>query len=75
MHQLTEQNVLSIAKELTGYTIENEAKNQLRANIALKRAIGSYAGRRHAMGLPVRGQSTRNNAKTAKRLNRLERRG
>lgn len=28
---------------------------------------------RHALGLPVRGQNTRNNAKTAKKLNRLER--
>lgn len=75
MHQLDEQDVLSIAKELTTYTIENEARNELRANITLKRTIGSYAGRRHALSLPVRGQSTRNNAKTAKKLNRLERRG
>lgn len=43
------------------------------ANIALKRQIGAYAGRRHAMGLPVRGQSTKTNAKTAKKLNRLDR--
>ena len=30
--------------------------------------------RRHALGLPVRGQNTRNNAHTAKKLNRVERR-
>lgn len=74
MHQLSEQEVLAITKELSNYTIENEAKNQMRANIALKRTIGSIAGRRHAMGFPVRGQNTKNNAKTAKKLNRLERR-
>lgn len=73
MHQLNEQDVLAIAKELTNYTIENEARNEMRANIALKRQIGAFAGRRHAMGLPVRGQSTKNNARTAKRLNKLER--
>ena len=74
MHQLSEQEVLAITKELAGYTIENEARNEMRANIALKRTIGSFAGRRHAMGLPVRGQGTRNNARTAKKLNKLERR-
>ena len=74
MHQLTEEEGRAIAKELTAYTIETEARNQMRANIALKRTIGSFAGRRHAMGLPVRGQGTRNNAKTAKKLNKLERR-
>lgn len=74
MHQLSEQEVLAITKELSSYTIENEARNEMRANIALKRSIGSFTGRRHAMGLPVRGQSTRNNARTAKKLNKLERR-
>ena len=28
--------------------------------------IGSYRGRRHRMGLPVRGQNTKNNARTRK---------
>ena len=48
---------------------------EVRENIQLKRRIGSYQGLRHAMGLPVRGQHTRNNGKTAKKLNRLDRRG
>lgn len=73
MHQLTEQDVLAINAELANYTIEKEALNIVRSNIALKRNIGSYAGRRHAMNLPVRGQGTRNNARTAKKLNRLDR--
>ncbi|ODQ65324.1 putative mitochondrial ribosomal protein of the small subunit [Nadsonia fulvescens var. elongata DSM 6958] len=73
MHQLTETQVLQITKELTGLTIENDLKKEIRANIALKKAIGSYAGRRHALSLPVRGQGTRNNAKTARKLNRSER--
>lgn len=75
MQQLSEQQILGITKELSELTIEADARALLRQNIALKRAIGSYSGLRHAMGLPVRGQKTRNNAKTARKLNRIERRG
>ncbi|KAJ7510082.1 hypothetical protein B0H11DRAFT_1957536 [Mycena galericulata] len=53
--------------------IEAELKQEVRENIAHQKMIGSYVGRRHAMGLPVRGQNTQNNAKTARKLNRLER--
>ncbi|CAN6666728.1 small ribosomal subunit protein uS13m [Trichomonascus vanleenenianus] len=74
VHQLNEQKILAITKELSEYTIEKDLKNEILADIALKRKIGSYQGRRHAQGLPVRGQKTKNNAVTAKRLNRLERR-
>lgn len=75
MHQLTEQQILGITKELSELTIEGNARAIVRENIQLKRRIGSYQGLRHAMGLPVRGQHTRNNGKTAKKLNRLDRRG
>ncbi|CEP23582.1 SWS2 [Cyberlindnera jadinii] len=75
MHQLSEQQILGITKELSELTIEGDARAVIRQNIALKRAIGSYSGIRHAMGLPVRGQKTRTNAKTARKLNRIERRG
>jgi small subunit ribosomal protein S13 len=74
MHQLNEQQVLAITKELSEYTIEKDKKNDILADIDLKRRIGSYAGRRHAQGLPVKGQRTRTNATTAKKLNRLQRR-
>lgn len=46
----------------------------MQANIAHHRMVGSYKGRRHAGGLPVRGQRTRRNAQTARKLNRVERR-
>ncbi|ODV91646.1 hypothetical protein CANCADRAFT_74003 [Tortispora caseinolytica NRRL Y-17796] len=74
-HQLNESHVLALTKELNQYTIEDDARRQLRENIAVKRSTGSYVGRRHAMGLPVRGQNTRNNAMTARKLNRVDRRG
>lgn len=55
--------------------IETDLRREVRENIAHHRMIGSYVGRRHVMGLPVRGQRTRTNAKTAKKLNKVERRG
>lgn len=73
MGQLSEPQILAINKELNELTIEGQLKQQINDNIKLKRAIGSYAGLRHAAGLPVRGQRTRNNAVTAKRLNKLNR--
>ncbi|KAK9455038.1 hypothetical protein V1511DRAFT_499255 [Dipodascopsis uninucleata] len=72
--QLSEPQLLELSKELRNYKIEDEARNEMRSNIALKRQIGSFVGRRHAMGYPVRGQRTQNNAQTAKRLNRINRR-
>ncbi|KAJ7724469.1 mitochondrial 30S ribosomal protein S13 [Mycena maculata] len=53
--------------------LEAELKTEIRDNIAHQKMIGSYVGRRHAMSLPVRGQNTQNNAKTARKLNRVER--
>ncbi|KIK57668.1 hypothetical protein GYMLUDRAFT_1009823 [Collybiopsis luxurians FD-317 M1] len=58
---------------LTQLKIESELRREIRENIARQRMIGSYVGRRHSMSLPVRGQNTRSNAKTAKKLNKLER--
>jgi len=55
--------------------VESELRREVRENIAHQRMIGSYRGKRHAMGLPVRGQNTQSNAKTARRLNRVERFG
>ena len=53
--------------------VESELRREIRENIAHQRMIGSYVGKRHAMHLPVRGQNTQNNAKTAKKLNQLDR--
>lgn len=59
---------------LLGIRLETDLKREMRENIAHQRMIGSYVGRRHAQGLPVRGQNTQNNAHTARKLNRIERR-
>lgn len=75
MHQLSEPQILSIASEISNMTVEDDARAIVRKNIALKKSIGTYQGLRHALHLPVRGQKTKNNAKTARKLNRLDRKG
>ncbi|ORY84296.1 hypothetical protein BCR37DRAFT_345592 [Protomyces lactucae-debilis] len=73
--QLTEEQTTALGAHLAGMTIESDLRRQVRADIAHLRQVGTYRGRRHAMGLPVRGQNTQNNSKTARKLNRVERRG
>ena len=73
MNQLTEPQIMAINKELSDISVEGHLKQKILDDIKLKRSIGSYAGLRHASGLPVRGQRTRNNSSTARRLNRVER--
>ncbi|MDR0837815.1 MAG: 30S ribosomal protein S13 [Propionibacteriaceae bacterium] len=46
--------------------LEGDLRRQVAADIRTKQEIGSYQGRRHRAGLPVRGQRTRTNARTRK---------
>ncbi|GAB4298499.1 MAG: 30S ribosomal protein S13 [Marinilabiliales bacterium] len=46
------------------YKIEGELRSEVSMNIKRLMDIGSYRGIRHRIGLPVRGQSTKNNART-----------
>ena len=50
-------------------TLESELKRVVKANILHHRQIGTYIGKRHVMGYPVRGQRTKTNARTARKLN------
>ena len=53
----------TIAEE---YKIEGELRSTIQLNIKRLMDIGCYRGIRHRLGLPVRGQSTKNNARTRK---------
>ena len=53
----------TIAEE---YKIEGELRSTIQLNIKRLMDIGCYRGIRHRIGLPVRGQSTKNNARTRK---------
>ena len=48
------------------YKIEGELRSAVQMNIKRLMVMGCYRGIRHRIGLPVRGQSTKNNARTRK---------
>ena len=48
------------------YTVEGELRAETKMNIKRLLDIGCYRGIRHRMGLPLRGQKTKNNSRTRK---------
>lgn len=72
---LKNSTVLELTEELTHMKIENDLRRQVQEDIRRLRDMGTYRGRRHAMGLPVRGQRTRTQITTARKLNKMERGG
>jgi small subunit ribosomal protein S13 len=63
---LSEDEMNRIRQEVTKYTTEGDLRREVTLNIKRLMEIGSYRGIRHRKGLPVRGQNTRNNARTRK---------
>ena len=55
-------------REIIGaeYKVEGDLRSEVQLNIKRLMDIGCYRGIRHRNGLPVRGQSTKNNARTRK---------
>ncbi|MDR1652351.1 MAG: 30S ribosomal protein S13 [Prevotellaceae bacterium] len=55
-------------REIIGakYKVEGDLRSEVQLNIKRLMDIGCYRGIRHRIGLPVRGQSTKNNARTRK---------
>ena len=50
----------------TEYKVEGDLRSEVQLNIKRLMDIGCYRGVRHRIGLPLRGQSTKNNARTRK---------
>ncbi len=48
------------------YKVEGELRSETQMNIKRLMDIGTYRGIRHRIGLPLRGQNTKNNARTRK---------
>ena len=64
---LTEDEVNKLREAISAnYTVEGELKTQISLEIKRLMEIGCYRGVRHRKGLPVRGQNTKNNARTRK---------
>ena len=54
------------AIEKLGVIVEGDLRREVALNIKRLQEIGCYRGIRHRKGLPVRGQNTKNNARTRK---------
>jgi len=63
---LTEEELTKIRNEVSKYKVEGDLRREVALNIKRLSEIGSYRGLRHRKGLPVRGQSTKTNARTRK---------
>ncbi|MBN2604512.1 MAG: 30S ribosomal protein S13 [Bacilli bacterium] len=63
---LTEDEIVRIRAEVANIKTEGDLRREVSLNIKRLQEIGSYRGMRHRRGLPVRGQNTRNNARTRK---------
>lgn len=64
--ELSEDEINKIRQEVEKYTTEADLRRIVAQNIKRLKDIGAYRGRRHIMGLPVRGQRTKTNARTRK---------
>ncbi len=63
---LTEEQMTAIRNELSKVKTEGDLRREVALNIKRLQEIGCYRGIRHRRGLPCRGQTTKNNARTCK---------
>ena len=64
---LTEDEVVKLRELIDkNVVVEGDLRREVSLNIKRLVEIGCYRGRRHRLGLPVRGQNTKNNARTRK---------
>lgn len=66
VRDLTEDEVAKLRDALDSYKVEGDLRREESLNIKRLVEINSYRGRRHRLGLPVRGQRTKTNARTRK---------
>jgi len=66
MKDLNRDNISNLMKALESFVVEGDLKKEIRENIDRLKAIKSYRGLRHIVGLPTRGQRTKSNARTRK---------
>ncbi|NVY96039.1 30S ribosomal protein S13 [Lactobacillus sp. DCY120] len=63
---LTPDQEESLRSQVDQVKVEGDLRREVNMNIKRLQEIGSYRGMRHRRGLPVRGQNTKNNARTRK---------
>lgn len=71
VRELTEEEIGKLRETLDkDFHVEGDLRREVSLNIKRLMEIGSYRGLRHRRGLPVRGQNTKNNARTRKGIKR-----
>ena len=63
---LTEDEIENIRSSIGNYVVEGDLRRNISTNIKRLQDLASYRGIRHRRKLPVRGQNTKNNARTRK---------
>ena len=63
---LSEEQLTAIRSEISKIKVEGDLRREVSMNIKRLQEIGCYRGICHRKGLPVRGQRTKNNARTRK---------
>lgn len=63
---LTNDELDRLRSVVNGIKVEGDLRREVSLNIKRLQEIGSYRGVRHRRNLPVRGQNTKNNARTRK---------
>ena len=66
VQDLTEDELNKIRTEIDAFKVEGDLRREVSLNIKRLMEIGSFRGIRHRRSLPVRGQNTKNNARTRK---------
>jgi small subunit ribosomal protein S13 len=66
VRDLTEDELNKIREVVDRLKVEGDLRREVSLNIKRLMEIGSFRGIRHRRGLPVRGQNTKNNARTRK---------
>lgn len=67
VYELTDAQAATIRNEIQeNYVVEGDLRKQVAMDIKGLMDLGNYRGLRHRVGLPVRGQSTKTNARTRK---------
>ncbi|MGH3472841.1 MAG: 30S ribosomal protein S13 [Nocardioidaceae bacterium] len=67
VHELGDEELVKLRDHIeANYQVEGDLRREVTSDIRRKVEIGSYQGRRHRQGLPVRGQRTKTNARTRK---------
>jgi small subunit ribosomal protein S13 len=66
VNEWNDDELAAIREIINGMKVEGALRSEVQMNIKRLMDIGCYRGIRHRIGLPLRGQSTKNNARTRK---------